>query len=169
MAAQHELHNYFAHVFLRDGAFRMPQRLFHTVRMYGDPFMADLWTTAAGAMGRVVEPLPPAPRVVMHRVNSRMFVGVVHMPPATGPTLAHRVGLTWTFPPADSPSGAEATLRYFTLECGEARDGVSRTVLCEWTAGGKHLNYGDGPPLKPETAFLSAIEVRCGDAHDKPL
>jgi len=158
-----DLHYHFAHVFLRDGAFRTPQQLFHTVRIYGDPFIADLWEAAAGHLGVLAGPVPPPPRVVMHRVNARIFVAVIHMPPATDLALAHRVGLTWIFPPVDSAADAEATLRYFTLEYGEASDGGSRTVLGEWTADGLHLNHGDGPPLEPEAAFLSAIEVACGE------
>jgi hypothetical protein len=60
-------------------------------------------------------------------------------------------------PEEERPEPAEATLRYFTLEKGFNMDGSHRTVLCEWTAGGSHNNYGDGPPPKLES-FVKALE-----------
>jgi hypothetical protein len=54
-------------------------------------------------------------------------------------------------------------LRYFTLERGVSLsdDGAlgSRTVIGEWTAEPRHLNYGDGPPAAVE-AFAAAVFER---------
>lgn len=52
--------------------------------------------------------------------------------------------------------------RYFTLEYGQRMDGTPRTVLCEWTVEGSHLNYGDGPPPQMEL-FLNSIESLLSD------
>jgi hypothetical protein len=39
------------------------------------------------------------------------------------------------------------SIRYVTLERGSRIEtGQTRTVLCEWTADGSHVNFGDGPP-----------------------
>ena len=46
---------------------------------------------------------------------------------------------------------------YITLEKGFTADGGERTVLCHWTAGGKHVNHGTGPPATRKN-FIDAIE-----------
>ncbi|OWK41613.1 hypothetical protein [Fimbriiglobus ruber] len=56
------------------------------------------------------------------------------------------------------PDPQDLTLRYLTLEKGFVFGGPPRTVLCEWTADGKHLNYGDGPPPELQ-AFVGAVEA----------
>lgn len=57
----------------------------------------------------------------------------------------------------ETPEVDQPALRYFTLEYGATLDGPPRTVLCEWTAEGSHLNYGDGPEPTLAT-FAEAIE-----------
>jgi hypothetical protein len=56
-------------------------------------------------------------------------------------------------------------LRYFTLELGlalndELQLAGHRTVLCEWTRKGAHLNYGDGPAVEVG-AFAAAVFEQC--------
>jgi hypothetical protein len=55
------------------------------------------------------------------------------------------------------PDSHAAVLRYFTLEKGFVLGGPPRTVLCEWTAEGSHLNYGDGPAPQLQ-AFTGGLE-----------
>jgi hypothetical protein len=55
------------------------------------------------------------------------------------------------------PESAQRKLRYFTLEKGFVLNGPPRTVLCEWTSEGSHVNYGDGP-LPQLEAFVRAVE-----------
>lgn len=51
----------------------------------------------------------------------------------------------------------ESVLRYVVLEFGQdVVTGGSRTVLCEWTASGEHINMGDGPDATAE-AFLGVV------------
>ncbi len=54
------------------------------------------------------------------------------------------------------PDSKDVKLRYFTLEKGFVIGGPPRTVLCEWTAEGSHVNYGDGPEPQLE-AFTEAV------------
>jgi hypothetical protein len=58
---------------------------------------------------------------------------------------------------------ADAPVRYFTLELGFDLDSKPRTVLCEWTKSGAHVNFGDGPAPTVEQ-FLSAVAGRLAPA-----
>jgi hypothetical protein len=55
-----------------------------------------------------------------------------------------------------SPGEGQPSVRYFTLEKGMSFEGPPRTVLCEWTAEGSHVNYGDGPEPGVD-AFVQAV------------
>ena len=84
---------------------------------------------------------------------------IVEMPPATAPAEAHFVA-AW-LAVNDGPETAQ--LRYFTLEAaGESYP--ARTVLGEWDAEGKHLNYGAGPEPSVE-AFTQAVTARVARYH----
>jgi len=60
---------------------------------------------------------------------------IVEMPPPSRATECHFVALAFK---------ADGTPCYFTLERGG--DAPGSTVLCGWTAGEEHLNFGAGPP-----------------------
>lgn len=49
----------------------------------------------------------------------------------------------------------KASVRYFTLECGDTSQGDFDTVLAEW-CGDSHLNYSDNPDVSKQ-AFLRAV------------
>jgi hypothetical protein len=44
----------------------------------------------------------------------------------------------------DEPKAVSGSAHYMTLERGMAINGMTRTVLCEWTDT-SHANFGDGP------------------------
>jgi hypothetical protein len=84
---------------------------------------------------------------------------IVEMPPATVPPEAHFVAAWLAI--NDGPEPAQ--LRYFTLEAAD-ESYPARTVLGEWDAEGKHLNYGAGPEPSIE-AFTQAITARVARYH----
>jgi hypothetical protein len=59
----------------------------------------------------------------------------------------------------EMPEPEQVKLRYFTLEKGFVLGGPPRTVLCEWTEEGAHVNYGVGP-----TPRLEALVQGTGEA-----
>ena len=81
---------------------------------------------------------------------------VFTMPTPANMAEAHFVGIVLhrDTDPEWVPDGPR--FRYFTLEKGLEKDDSERTVLCEWTADGTHLNYGDGPETKKDL-FIEAI------------
>ena len=111
----------------------------------------------------------------VHPVRIKGFpCAIIEFPPPMGITEAYFVAAVLLDRDAfsgDAESGGQgedasvwkdAPLRYFTLERGAAIDGQARTGLCEWTAGGSHRNYGDGPP--PNLAeFAQAVAGRIRD------
>ena len=86
---------------------------------------------------------------------------VIQMPPPRAATEAHLVAIV--LKPSSGETAAnlpEVQVRYFTLEEGVAQQSGSRTVLCEWTPEGEHLNYGEGPPPDIDK-FLKKITEMC--------
>jgi hypothetical protein len=83
---------------------------------------------------------------------------IVELPRPRGVTEAYFVAAVLMVDlQREAPEEEKPPLRYFTLEYGARLSGPARTVLCEWTAEGSHLNYGDGPE-PTVAAFAAAIE-----------
>ncbi len=57
---------------------------------------------------------------------------------------------------SDFENTLDRKFRYITLEVGNSKNGIPRTILAEWTES-SHKNYGTGPDPDPEL-FLSEIE-----------
>jgi hypothetical protein len=106
-------------------------------------------------------------RVLPTRVG-RYPCAIVVMPPPGAVTEAHLIALVMLADLSDPDAvHGEIQGRYFTLEQGIHIDRSTRTVLCEWTADGQHLNYGDCPEPTP-AAFAAAIEPLVRAAPDEP-
>lgn len=90
---------------------------------------------------------------------------IVAMPPAKFTAEAHFTALvllaTAAVTTVEEAKAVEA--RYFTLEAGFALDDRPRTVFCEWTKDGKHLNFGDGPSATVE-AFGARVHKAVAQA-----
>jgi len=109
---------------------------------------------------------PGSLQIHCRRLQGRPLA-IVQMPPPVAVGEAYFTALLGV-PEGDAgtevggSSGAEVEPqnwagRYFTLEMGVPSQQGPRTVLGEWTAGGDHLNYGDGSrPVLPE--FVLAIQ-----------
>lgn len=61
-------------------------------------------------------------------------------------------------------------MRYILLEYGlDADMKTPRTVLCEWTREGSHLNRGDGPEPELEIFEAVALQIVVGDSPGEAL
>jgi len=107
------------------------------------------------------EPRPDfsAERLAVHKVRvGRYPCAVVEMPRPRATTEAFFVAAVLLADPKGGMSESEEIeLRYFILERGFVLGGPPRTVLCEWTSEGKHVNYGNGPEARLEL-FVRAVE-----------
>lgn len=77
---------------------------------------------------------------------------LITMPEPEGMTEAYFVAMILKIDIDADEFPENPEFQYFTLEKGSEMDGTDRTVMCEWTADGKHMNYGDGPP--PDIDFF---------------
>jgi hypothetical protein len=88
-------------------------------------------------------------KVFFERLPQEIILTVVEMPEAMHMPEAHYVAFIYQLPESDvsrSMGEARGISRVLTLEYGLNYDGNSpRTVLCEWTEDGTHMNMGDGP------------------------
>uniref|UniRef100_A0A832A737 Uncharacterized protein n=1 Tax=Desulfacinum infernum TaxID=35837 RepID=A0A832A737_9BACT len=88
----------------------------------------------------------------------RYSCAIIEMPQPRGRTEAFFVAAVLLADPDQSMfDSKKGGLRYFTLEKGFRLGGPPRTVLCEWTEEGSHVNYGDGPAPRLDL-FIEAIE-----------
>lgn len=154
-------HYVFAHRLLPRMTFALSPKL-ELTRVAADlSFFRGIWTEV-GSM--VDEALPDDGLAATVVEDGELSVLVLSLPPAEVPAEAIMIAIVrqpirrlLVFP------GMQ--LRYFTLELGLAlTDGFQiaghRTVLCEWTKKGAHLNYGDGPPAEVG-AFAAAVIEQC--------
>ncbi len=124
-----------------------------------DEFLQSVWADCG--QGETGEDLvaPNGLRASVTRAGEQL-VAIVTLPTPQRTTEAHFVAILSDLPPetddADAESSDEARevlrlllrsmpVRYFTLEKGIELDGRARSVFCEWTEEGAHLNMGQGP------------------------
>ena len=124
----------------------------------GGPFLIDIWDKVGQDLPKQ-ERLPPSGLACSsHQTADGRSVIVVALPPPEEMTEAWFVAFLRV--PEERRLmifKSPATLRCFTLEKGvNLEDGAQRTVLCEWTRDGNHMNFGDGPSPTVE-AFVAAI------------
>lgn len=149
-------HYTFAHIALRLNCLTDPRSVLALLASSQTrPYLANvLRAVADGCRDREPQPDFTADDVVIHHLRIGAFPGVVfELPPARAVAEAHLAAMAVLGDPSATP---QPEVRYFTLEKGMSLDGPRRTVLCEWTADGSHLNLGDGP--EPTViAFVAAI------------
>jgi hypothetical protein len=159
---QPRCHHYtLTHYALRGVAFEQPLTFLGVLASPdASRFLADLMQSVSDHC-RAREPSPDfaAGDLTVHKVRvGRYPCAVVEMPRPRATTEAFFVAAVLLVDPGQGvPAPNEVGLRYFTLEKGLVLGGPPRTVLCEWTAEGSHVNYGDGPAPRLE-AFTRAVE-----------
>jgi hypothetical protein len=156
-------HYFFAHYALRQAAFDDPLACLAILASPKErEFLASLWASVARhceghgeASGLSVED------VTVYRLRvGEAPCAVIQMPPPRGTTEAYFVAMLLHLPPSGKVNEpADINLRYFTLEKGSSMGGASRTVLCEWTKDGSHVNFGEGPEAEL-SAFIAAVDER---------
>ena len=162
-------HYTFAHVALRQIAFDDPLT-FLGVLASPDAmrFLADVLRQVREHC-KDVEPLADfsVEEVTVHKRRIGRFpCAIIEMPPPQEVPEAFFVGAVLLVDPTqeiDESKGVD--LHYYTLEKGAVFEGVPRTVLCEWTADGSHLNFGFGPPPTVD-AFFGVLEEWWGPPRD---
>src|SRR5205807_7505837 len=97
--------------------------------------------------------------LTVHTVRAAGFpCAVVEMPPPRAMTEAFFAAAVLLIDPAaEEPDLAAAPVRYFTLEQSFDLEGAPLAMMCEWTRDGTHVNFGGGPPPRPDD-FVKAIE-----------
>jgi hypothetical protein len=142
----------FAHIALPALFFRMPEGMLRNFAEGGPEFLRYLWRQIGIEHGTHDEVATLQIEVEVHK-SPNETIGLITLPAPQVPTEAYFA--------AAIHAGERA--RYFTLELGERLDGSAYTVLGEWQAGGRHLNYGAGPPAGDAAAFLAAVRQRIQD------
>ena len=157
-------HYIFPHVVLRQFAFSSP---YMCMGALGAPEGHGLLTEMLAAVadycaGEGEEMTLTADQLRMHtlRINKAPSL-IVELPEPRTATEVFFVGIVLKPPVGDTAADlTSAEVRFFTLEKGYRSDGSARTVLCEWTAANKHLNYGDGPAASVKK-FAEALAEKC--------
>ncbi len=173
--AQPRLQHYMmAHVALRSLAFENPLAY---LGILGSPdanmFFAQLMESVSEQCPDEPDPGYRPDEISVHCLRVHSFpCAIVQMPSPKATTEAFFTAAVLMHDPShDIPEPTQMKLRYLTLEKGFHADGTSRTVLCEWTSEGSHLNFGDGPP--PELKLFineleKAVDQTQGDAVHFP-
>lgn len=152
-------HYMFAHAALRMAAFENPLAFLGTLASPdANEFLASLMASVSDhCRERQAQADFRVEDLIVHKVRVGSFpCAVVEMPRPRAITEAFfAAGVVLADLSAGAPP-SDVGLRYFTLEKGMHIDGASRTVFCEWTSSGSHLNFGEGPgpALGP---FLEAV------------
>jgi len=154
-------HYSFAHYALRIVAHENPwQCLAVLASPEAQTFLSDLLNSVAGhCKERGKDSNLRASDIIIHRVRAGgRPCAVLEMPlPRAIAEAFYMAVVLLVDPSSESPESEKGAIRYFTLEKGVVLDGPPRTVLCEWTAEGSHVNFGDGPAPRVH-AFVQAIE-----------
>lgn len=59
----------------------------------------------------------------------------------------------------DIENKQDRKFQYITLEVGNKKNGIARTIIGSWTLEGSHINYGTGPDPYPQL-FLDEVEKK---------
>jgi len=162
MARQH--HYVFSHMALRELFFKNPPAFVAALANRGEERLKQAWDRVGKFMQEVEgEELPSQGLVCStHDIGLGAVAVVVSLPSPEEPGEAHFIGLVLRHP-RKRLRGLLGTkngvARYITLEHGiNIIEGSERTVLCEWTGRGMHVNMGDGPE-----ATVSAFVQKLGE------
>lgn len=157
-------HYLFAHVVLRQMALHHPYMTMGALgSAQGKAFLADLLATVEEQCAQLggADTLT-ADQVRFHPGKARKYpCTIVEFPAPQVATEVFFVAMVLKPPTGDAAADLlTAEMRYFTLELGARREGKPRTVLCEWSHDGAHLNYGEGPPPDIDK-FRHAVAALC--------
>jgi hypothetical protein len=153
-------HFQFAHQRLSELAFRNRHSFLSLMMQSGIGFLQGAWYQLGRTLPR--KERLKADGLAMTFFESEKYCGaVVTMPAAVNRTEAHMVTLISHRISGsillEDGIGLECWgLRYFTLERGREKDGVSGTILGEWTRKG-HTTNGSGPIVDAKALWSCCI------------
>ncbi len=153
------MHHYlFAHKALTQMALQGPPKMLDLLSTpMGTPFLLDMWESVGKDLEKAQRMEPDGLGCESRQLDGGRKVVVVRMPPPQSATEAYFVGILIKPESRKMLVFKEpAQVRYLTLELGASMDGQARTVLCEWTTDGSHVNMGDGPAPNLD-AFVDAV------------
>ncbi|RCK80639.1 MAG: hypothetical protein OZSIB_2952 [Candidatus Ozemobacter sibiricus] len=154
-------HYIFGHLVLRNMFLSEPERFLAHLQREGTKFLDGIWQRIGQDLPKK-KVLPPTGLAYDLQVEPDSVLAIVRLPPATEIAEAMLVGCHLRRFPPEEKAAAGPFPRFFTLEYGVCEDlQTPRTVFCEWTSLGAHVNYGDGPPAE-FAAFAAAIRERVG-------
>lgn len=147
-------HYFYAHRVLPTLFFQNPQQFLSILTNDGLAFLRFFWDrTFENESADDIVP-PDGMNYETRALEDGTIITIIELPEPD------RVAEAYFVAPVFREVAEQPLMRYFTLELGaSALDNRKRTVLCEWTSDGKHLNFGDGPEPKSK-AFLDAILAR---------
>ena len=97
--------------------------------------------------------------LTVHTVRAGVYpCAVVEMPRPRAMTEAYFTAAVLLVDPDDEAADlASAAVRYFTLEQSFDLEGKPFAMMCEWSKGGTHSNFGGGPAPRLDD-FVKAVE-----------
>ncbi|OIP30605.1 hypothetical protein AUK22_01900 [bacterium CG2_30_54_10] len=127
-------HHYaFGHIILPSMFLGNPERFLAAFQKDGEEFLEHIWLTIGKDLPKE-KVLPSFGLGYDFQRTPDSTLAIIIMPPAKAMAEAMLIGCHLM-----------KSARYFTLELGFREDESQRTVFCEWKAGGRHINFGDGP------------------------
>ncbi|MGI8786914.1 MAG: hypothetical protein ACR2HG_04035 [Pyrinomonadaceae bacterium] len=150
-------HYYFAHIYLRDGAFSHP-KLFIDELFKDDStqYLKIRWAINGFDSKAEEDDFIPADGLEAFpiKIGNDFYGALVQLPKPERMAEAYFVAIVL---PTDAD--ASTPCNFFTLEFSRYDDGSDKTVLGNWAGEGAHFNLGSGP-MPEKQAFIDAIEER---------
>lgn len=146
-------HYQYAHRGLPELFFMDPARFMDALSDRGIDFLQSVWEYVANRLQHESNLSTEGLSGELRWLDDGTAVAIIAMPAPESVTEAHFVAPVHR---AQGPKGPEVR-RFFTLEYSlDVQSGAPITMLCEWTADGKHINFGGGPE-PTAAAFLKAV------------
>jgi hypothetical protein len=144
-------HYLYAHRVLPTLFYQNPQQFLSILTMDGIAFLRFFWDRTLQDHGDEPHTPPQGMNYETRALDDGTLIAIIELPQPERMAEAYFVAAVFR------DAASQPLMRYFTLEYGmHILDNTPRTVLCEWTLDGKHLNFGDGPEPKSK-AFFDAI------------
>jgi hypothetical protein len=143
-------------------AFSAPEKFLAFLERNGSTFLEYFWNECGKHIAEEQRLDPEGLGCNIYPLDDDIVAACITLPQPTEMPEAYYIAFVHRPASEDPLDSKRVFTRYFTLEYGQRIDGSPRTVLCEWTADGSHLNYGDGPPPQMDL-FINSIESLLSD------
>jgi hypothetical protein len=143
-------------------AFSAPEKFLAFLERNGSTFLEYFWNECGKHLAEEQRLEPEGLGCNIYPLDDDIVAACITLPQPTEMPEAYFAAFVHRPASEDPLDSKRSFTRYFTLEYGQRIDGSPRTVLCEWTADGSHLNYGDGPPPQMDL-FINSIESLLSD------